>query len=114
MMTKVTSLPTTDQFTPAARTEPCTCQMGTLVGLRATQCPVCTLFCDAAFADAALGWCLFVAAMTPNRTLRSDLIKNVHDRASLYGRRSTVAVPLIGPNALTVDETASVNYGIGR
>jgi hypothetical protein len=113
-MTKVTSLPTTYQFTPPSRTEPCTCLMGTLVGIRSSQCPVCTLFCDTTSADAALGWCLFVAAMTPNRTLRSDLIRSVHDRASLYGRQSIAAVPLIGPAEFTVDATTSHNYRLGR
>ena len=32
--------------------------------------------------DALLGWNLFVAAMTSDGDLRSDLIKNVHNRAS--------------------------------
>ena len=89
--------------------------MGTLVGMEpsGTQCPVCTLFCGTTFADAALGWCLFVAAMTPNSTLRSDLIRNVHDRASLYGRQNTVAIPLLGPDDQTVNETSSSLSGLG-
>lgn len=32
--------------------------------------------------DTLLGWNLFVAAMTPDKSLRSGLINNVHNRAS--------------------------------
>jgi hypothetical protein len=69
---------------------------------------------DTTFANEALGWCLFVAAMTPNRTLRSDLIRSVHDRASLYGGKSAVAVPLTGLNYITVDSDNGPNIRIGR
>jgi hypothetical protein len=34
-----------------------------------------------------------VAAMTLNSNLRSDLIRGVHDRASLYGNQSIGAFP---------------------
>ena len=57
---------------------------------------------------------MFVAAMTPNRTLRSDLIRNVHDRASLYGSKSAVAVPLMGLNYITVENSTSPNFRLGR
>ena len=33
-------------------------------------------------ADCVLGWNLFAAAMTPNQSLRSQLISKVHNRAS--------------------------------
>ena len=33
-------------------------------------------------ADGVLGWNLFAAAMTPNQSLRSQLISKVHNRAS--------------------------------
>ena len=49
---------------------------------------------DTTFAEAVVGWSLFVAAMTPNSDLRADLIKSVHDRASLYGNQSIGAFPV--------------------
>ena len=35
-----------------------------------------------------------MAAMTPNSNLRSDLIRRVHDRASIYGNQSIGAFPI--------------------
>jgi len=45
------------------------------------------------FADAVLGWNLFVAAMTPNDDLRANRISRVHNRASLFGNQSMGAFP---------------------
>jgi len=39
-------------------------------------------------------WNLFVAAMTPNNDLRSDLIRRVHNRASLFGRENMGIFPV--------------------
>jgi len=46
------------------------------------------------FAHTVPGWNLFAAAMTPNNYLCLNLIKGIHDRASLYGNRSLGAFPL--------------------
>jgi hypothetical protein len=43
---------------------------------------------DTPFADLALGWNLFVAAMTPNNDLRANRISRVHNRALLFGNQS--------------------------
>jgi hypothetical protein len=54
-----------------------------------------SFFFGTTFVNAALGWYLFVAAMTPNSTLRSNLIKSIHDLALLYGNYSGIgAFPL--------------------
>jgi len=43
---------------------------------------------DTPFADLALGWNLFVAAMTPNNDLRVNCISRVHNQALLFGNQS--------------------------
>jgi len=53
----------------------------------------CCVF-DTTSANTVLGWNLFVAAMTPNSTLRSDLIMGIHDRVSFYGNQSIGAFPV--------------------
>ena len=59
-------------------------------GLTVTSLYSFVFFFGTTFVNAALGWYLFVAAMTPNGTLRSDLIKNIHDLALLYGNYSGI------------------------
>jgi hypothetical protein len=68
-----------------------------------------SLFCDTTFANVGLGWCLFVAAMTPNGDVRSDLIRSVHDRALLYGNQGIGAFPV-----RYLSESGLDRSGIGR
>ena len=56
-----------------------------------------------------------MAAMTPNSNLRSDLIRGVHDRASLYGNQSIGAFPsrYRSSDGTDIDGTSSDVSGIG-
>ena len=49
---------------------------------------------DKICANAVIGWNLFVAAMTPNSNLRSDIIRRAHNKASIYGNQSIGAFPI--------------------